>query len=121
MRDRRALERIAIPAPRQCTRRLRRWRCALWVGKRSRFWSRRGSIAIQFVHQYLSSKVEHDRRFTSDLTFPVSDEQLQQLGDARSEMHLEPGEVILPRDPTYDFYVVLEGGKSRSLKRSARK
>lgn len=43
--------------------------------------------------------------------FPkLSDEQLQQLCECGSEMHLEPGEVLFVEgDPTYDFYVVLEG------------
>ena len=43
--------------------------------------------------------------------FPkLSEEQLQQLSECGSEVQLEPGEVLFTEgDPTYDFYVVLEG------------
>lgn len=43
--------------------------------------------------------------------FPkLSDEQLQQLRECGSEIQLDPGEVLFAEgDPTYDFYVVLEG------------
>lgn len=44
--------------------------------------------------------------------FPkLSEEQLQQLSECGSEVQLDPGEVLFTEgDPTYDFYVVLEGG-----------
>lgn len=43
--------------------------------------------------------------------FPkLSDEQLQRLTECGNEMQLKPGEMLFAEgDPTYDFYVVLEG------------
>lgn len=43
--------------------------------------------------------------------FPkLSDEQLQQLSKCGTEVQLEPGDILFAEgDPTYDFYVVLDG------------